>query len=105
MKSSSALLVLAVAACDRPPSLVICHNANCAEPADPERDDTLDALRESLALERDGLPVFDGVELDTFWRGADDSCLYAHDLDRDQTPALEPTAILAEYFGDRKSVV
>ncbi len=67
MRSTSVLLVLLVA-CDRPPSLVICHNANCAEPADPERDDTIDALRESLTLERDGLPVFDGVELDTFFR-------------------------------------
>ncbi len=98
MKSISALMLLAVVGCDRPHALVICHNANCAEPADPERDDTLAALGESLALERDGLPVFDGVELDTFWRGADDMCLYAHDLDRDQTPALEPTLVLAEYF-------
>ena len=98
MKRSSAILLLALAACDRPRSLVICHNANCAEPADPERDDTLEALGESLALEHDGLPVFDGIELDTFWRGADDICLYAHDLDRDQTPALEPTTLLADYF-------
>lgn len=91
-------MLAALTACDRPPSLVICHNANCAEPADPERDDTIEALQESLLLERDGLPVFDGIELDTFWRGADNVCLYAHDLDRDQTPALEPTAILADYF-------
>jgi len=91
-------MLAALAACDRPPSLVICHNANCAEPADPERDDTVEALRESLVLERDGLPVFDGIELDTFLRGADNTCLYAHDLDRDQTPALEPAIILAEYF-------
>ncbi len=91
-------LAALAAACDRPPSLVICHNANCAEPADPERDDTLEALQESLTLERDGLPVFDGVELDTFFRAADDTCLYAHDLDRDQTPALEPALVMAEYF-------
>lgn len=93
-----AALAAALAACDRPRSLLICHNANCAEPADPERDDTLDALRESLTLERDGLPVFDGIELDTFFRAADRTCLYAHDLDRDQTPALEPTAVVADYF-------
>ncbi len=95
---STSVFFLALVACDRPPSLVICHNANCAEPADPERDDTIEALRESLALERDGLPIFDGVELDTFFRAADRSCLYAHDLDRDQLPALEPTRVMAEYF-------
>ena len=98
MRSTELVLLVALAACDRPPSLVICHNANCAEPADPERDDTIDALRESLALESDGLPVFDGVELDTFFRAADSTCLYAHDLDTDQTPALEPTGVMAEYF-------
>ncbi len=88
-----------LAACDRPQAVVICHNANCAEPADPERDDTLEALRESLALEAEpGVAVFDGIELDTFWRGADDTCLYAHDLDRDQTPALEPVVELAQFF-------
>jgi hypothetical protein len=88
-----------LAACsDRPNGLVICHNANCAEPADPARDDTLDALRESLALEIDGKPVFDGMELDTFWRASDSTCLYAHDLDRDQTPAIEPANELAAYF-------
>ena len=95
------LLATLVAACESgsPPSLVICHNANCAEPADPERDDTIEALRESLDLPlQRGLPVFDGVELDTFFRAADSTCLYAHDLDRDQTPALEPTGVLAEYF-------
>lgn len=96
MRATSLLLLLL--ACDRPPSLVICHNANCAEPADPARDDTIEALRESLTLERDGVPVFDGVELDTFFRAADNTCLYAHDLDRDQIPALEPTLVMGEYF-------
>jgi hypothetical protein len=92
-------VALALAGCDRPRAILVCHNANCVEPADPERDDTIDALRESLALEGDdGLPVIDGVEVDTFWRGADNVCLYAHDLDRDQTPALEPALVLAEYF-------
>lgn len=79
---------------------MICHNANCVEPANPEADDTVDALRESLAL-FDGStpgPVIDGIEVDTFWRGVDDVCLYAHDLDRDQTPAIEPANELAAYF-------
>jgi hypothetical protein len=77
---------------------VICHNANCAEPADPERDDTIDALNESLALEDHGEPVIDGVELDTFFRRADGECLYAHDLDIDHVPATDPANVLAAYF-------
>jgi hypothetical protein len=101
MRRTSAILVsfAAVVGCDRPEAALICHNANCAEPADPARDDTVEALRESLALERDGVPVIDGLELDTFWRRADQSCLFAHDLDRDQTPALEPATEIATYFG------
>lgn len=93
--------LLLAAGCSRPDALVICHNANCAEPADPARDDTLAALRESLAL-RDaaGDPVIDGVELDSFWRGADDTCLYAHDLANlaEDTPASAPADELAAYF-------
>lgn len=99
MRATSLVFAFVAAACDRPPALVICHNANCAEPTDPERDDTIEALRESLALEREpGVPMFDGIELDTFWRGSDNVCLYAHDLDFDQTPALEPVAELEAFF-------
>src|SRR4051812_41589495 len=98
MTPRTSLLVVALAACDRPDAIVICHNANCAEPADPAHDDTIAAMRESLALELDGRPVIDGIEVDTFWRGADDVCLYAHDLDHDTTPALEPATELATYF-------
>lgn len=94
----SAIALVAGCADDRPAAQLICHNANCGEPADPARDDTIDALRESLALEIDGAPVIDGLEVDTFYRAADDACLYAHDLDRDQTPALEPAQVIAEYF-------
>lgn len=96
LASASALL----AACDRPASLVVCHNANCAEPADPARDDTLDALRESLALRHAGRPAIDGVELDSFFRGADGVCLYAHDLEDlgESTPATSPALVLAEHF-------
>ena len=98
MRAACSLLI-ALAACDRPAALVICHNANCAEPADPAGDDTLPALRESLALELDGRPVIDGIELDTFWRGADDVCLYAHDLDGTNEPAaIDPAVELAAHF-------
>ena len=78
--ASTAALALALGACDRPNVLVVCHNSNCAEPADPDMDDTIVALRESLALRLDGGPVLDGIELDLFWRGADGVCLLAHDL-------------------------
>lgn len=60
---------------------VICHNSNCIEPANPLEDDTPDALEASLALVDDSdTPLIDGVEVDTFWYGAEDTCLFAHDL-------------------------
>jgi hypothetical protein len=94
----TSLLLLALVACDRPSALVICHNANCSDTVDPSRDDTIEALRDSLAVLDNGRPVIDGVEIDTFWRSADATCLYAHDLETDQTPALEPTVVLADHF-------
>jgi hypothetical protein len=98
--ATSLLVVLASAAgCDRPKTVLVCHNANCAEPTDPARDDTIPAMRESLELEFAGLPVIDGMEIDTFWRGSDDTCIFAHDLDNtDNVPADEPAKVLAEYF-------
>lgn len=77
--SPTALLFgLAIAACDRPSPLLICHNSNCTGP-DVSRDDTLPALDEGLQQTYDGLPVLDGVEIDTFWYGAESRCLFAHD--------------------------
>lgn len=97
----AALVVAALAAgCSQPHPLVICHNANCGEPTDPENDDTLPAFRESLALEYNGRPVIDGIELDSFWRGSDDVCLYAHDPSNfaENTPATAPADELAVHF-------
>lgn len=85
-------LVALVAACSRPKALVICHNANCVEPTDPELDDTIPALRESLALTIDGLPAVDGTEIDSFWRGSDGACLFAHDLDAERTHLISEAA-------------
>jgi len=95
-----ALIAGAAAACTQPHPIVICHNANCGEPTDPERDDTLPAFRESLALEEGGLPVIDGIELDSFLRGADSACLYAHDISNaaEKTPATAPAEELAQHF-------
>jgi hypothetical protein len=102
MRASSSHAVLAaavaLAACDRHEPLVICHNANCASP-DVTRDDTLDALDESLHLTHDGLPALDGMELDTFWYGAGAECLFAHDLDGDTSvPATEAADMIASYL-------
>jgi hypothetical protein len=98
--ASLATLVAAAAGCSQPHPMVICHNANCGEPTDPERDDTLPAFRESLALEENGRPVIDGIELDSFWRGSDDVCLYAHDTSdfAENTPATAPAQELALHF-------
>ena len=96
---SLVIAVIALAACDRPKALLICHNGNCNEPTDPARDDTLEALNESLALEFAGKPMIDGIELDSFWRGEDETCLYAHDLDAEQlTAATAPAIELAAHF-------
>lgn len=86
-------IVVVLAACTRPSPIVVCHNANCAS-SDVSRDDTLDALAESLALAFDGKPVLDGVELDTFWDGEQDRCLFAHELG-DAAVTLATTAAQA----------
>lgn len=99
MRAVASALVVALAACDRPEALVICHNVNCAEPADPAEDDTIAALRASLALEVGGLPALDGIELDLFWRGADATCLLAHDLAGGPTDlAGDAAAVVAEHL-------
>jgi hypothetical protein len=79
---------------------IICHNANCVEPPDPERDDSPEALRESLASTDDGgQPILDGMEMDLFLRGVDNQCVFAHDLDQ-ENPALglDAAAIVSDWF-------
>jgi hypothetical protein len=76
--SSLVIVVLAAACCERPASLLICHNSNCAEPQDPTFDDTVKGLESSLALVgRDGRPPIDGVEMDLVLH--EGRCLFAHD--------------------------
>lgn len=91
------MIILATAvmatACAPPASpALICHNANCVEPANPDEDDTVAALQASLALEAGGVPLIDGVEIDTFWHGEDARCLFAHDLER---PGEQPDVVAA----------
>jgi len=67
---------------ERPPdALLVCHNANCAHPGTADRDDTMDALADSLALRIDGRPVVDGVEIDTAWDASSGRCLFAHGVE------------------------
>ncbi len=95
---AAALLGLA-GGCDVPTTLLVCHNSNCAEPVDPERDDTVSAMRESLALQVNGRPAIDGIEIDLLYRARDGACLFAHDFENvEEAPALAPAAELAVYF-------
>jgi hypothetical protein len=91
-------------ACDRPTPRVVCHNSNCVEPTNPTADDTLEALDESLALvDADDVPFIDGIEIDIFWRGEDDTCIYAHDLSGDHEPveASVPVARINDHLAAR----
>jgi len=105
MRGLSSLAVLAlVGACDRPQPLLVCHNGNCVGP-DTTRDDTLEAMRDSLALTHDGLPVLDGIEWDVFWYGNDETCLFAHDLVHDtSTPASAAADLVADYLATNTRV-
>jgi hypothetical protein len=94
--------------CNAPPDerpLLICHNSNCVEPPAPEDDDTLGALEASLALEdATGLPLLDGVEVDTFWHGERGICLFAHDLASGiEQPAAAAGEALLEHFRRRRA--
>lgn len=100
MRATSAVLVaLLASACERPQVLVICHNANCVEPTDPELDDTLPAMRESLALTIAGKPAIDALEVDTLYRATDGACLFAHDLQTPRnTPISDAAVEIAEHI-------
>jgi len=86
--------------------LVICHNTNCSGTRQ-YGDDTLEALDESLALEENGIPTFDGMEADTYlyFDGTNTSCLFAHDIEHLETVAkpAEAAALLAAHL--QKDVV
>src|SRR5262245_46284657 len=93
--SAAALLA---AGCSRPDPLIICHNANCTGKLVVHRDDTLQALRDSLAVDVDGRPAWDGIEIDTVWHGAQQRCTFAHQV-RDKAPdAGEAAALIADHL-------
>lgn len=91
----STVFLIALAGChERPAALLVCHNSNCTGPADPARDDSIEALKASLALRTaDGRPMIDGVEVDTFWSSAEKKCLYAHDLEEGHVADLPPPSV------------
>jgi hypothetical protein len=84
---------------------VICHNANCVEPANPGDDSTMETLEASLELfdEERGRPLIDGMEIDTFWWGDEARCLMAHDLDHPDrsVDALVPVALINQVLSER----
>src|SRR3954466_9771152 len=107
MRLISSIALVALAACGRPDVLLICHNSNCAEPTDPENDDSLGALSESFKVEVGGKPAIDGVEVDLFWRGTDDTCIFAHDLENNPTRtelASEAAAAVADHFAQAGNI-
>jgi len=101
-RSSLLSLVFVTSAACAPfaPVPIVCHNSHCTGPANPVLDDTPESLAASLALRTDGRPTIDGVELDTFWNGADDTCLFAHDLEKDHAapPVSEATALVVAHL-------
>lgn len=73
--------VLALGGCeiDPPDAFIMCHNANCSY-TDPTRDDTMEAFRESIALEdEDGRSIIDGIEIDLIWDPRARRCVFEHD--------------------------
>ncbi len=105
---AATVAALAATACgDDYEPLIICHNANCLEPANPEDDSTLETLEASMALfdEERGTPPFDGLEIDTFWWGDEERCLMAHDLDHPEraVDAVEAVEAVHEALSDRMS--
>ncbi|HUQ05389.1 MAG TPA: hypothetical protein VM261_22960 [Kofleriaceae bacterium] len=82
MGSLARVLALgALAACDRPHPLVICHNANCTGDTSPANSDTIPGLQAALALTNDGRRLVDGVELDFLWDAPRERCAFAHDAE------------------------
>jgi hypothetical protein len=87
-------------ACDeRPDAILMCHNSNCAHATDPQKDDTIGALQDSLDLEYMDRPAIDGVELDILWDGDTGACLFAHDFGAgDIVTGVEAASLVAQHL-------
>ena len=86
---------------------IICHNSHCVEPPDPELDDSPEVLRQSLdATDDAGQPILDGMEMDLFWRGSDNQCVFAHDLNQvNPVMALDAVKIVADWLATPRTKV
>lgn len=84
---------------------IICHNSHCVEPPDPDLDDSPEVLKKSLAATDDaGQPILDGMEMDLFWRGSDNQCVFAHDLNQENPAmALDAVKIVADWLATPRS--
>lgn len=108
MRGAGALVaLLAVAACERPSAFIICHNSNCAGPTDPFLDDTVQALRRSLALRWNGEPLIDGIEIDSMWDPAGSRCAFTHDPSQAATSfgGLEAAGEVALHLTETRDLV
>lgn len=98
MRRLAGLAVASIGCIGASKPLLICHNANCAEGATAEADDTLDALRASLALRMPGGEVaFDGLELDSVWDRRLGRCTFAHAPDPGAPDLAEATQLVAAH--------
>jgi hypothetical protein len=88
--------LLVLVACERPDTLVVCHNANCSDNRGLV-DDTMQALEASLAM----IGVFDGIDVDLVWDASSETCLFAHDLDDPAAtaPVAQLRVALVAYVG------
>lgn len=92
------MLVLAACTDRTTHAKLICHNANCTAQAAFDADDTLAALRASLALRtRDGHVVFDGMELDSVWDRARGGCTFSHTPRASAAPLGDAVALVAAH--------
>lgn len=100
------LALLVLAACERPRAYVLCHNANCTG-SDPFLDDTMPALRDSLALRWNRQPLIDGIELDLWQDVPRARCAFAHDAAGAAAAALavEAAAEVATHLRDTAPLV
>jgi hypothetical protein len=79
--------------------ILLCHNGNCAEGAPAGDDDTLPALRASLALRmKDGRPPIDGLELDSVWDRSLGRCTYGHQPDPHNPDFADAVAEIISYL-------
>ena len=98
MRLLCSVLLAAAAGCARPDPLVICHNANCDGSLDVHRDDTLSALRDSLATTVDLRPAWDGIEIDIMWIARQGRCAFAHRDRGDADDAAAAADMIAEHL-------